>query len=85
MKIDLRFFASLREAVGRDHEQVDVPADVQTVADLRLWLAARGEPWASALGNKRAVRAALDQIMVGGGASLRDGAEVAFFPPVTGG
>jgi molybdopterin synthase sulfur carrier subunit len=85
MKIELRFFASLREALGRDHEQADLPAEVQTVADLRLWLAARGEPWASALGSKRAVRAALDQTMVGPGTALYDGAEVAFFPPVTGG
>lgn len=85
MKIELRFFASLREAVGRDAEQADVPAEVRTIADLRVWLAGRGEPWASALGSTRAVRAALDQTMVAGGAALHEGAEVAFFPPVTGG
>ena len=85
MNIELRFFASLREALGRDREQADLPAEVLTVADLRLWLAARGEPWESALGGRRAVRAALDQTMVEGGAALHEGAEVAFFPPVTGG
>ncbi len=85
MKIRIRFFASLREAVGRDEEDVQVPDEVQTVGALRSWLAARGGDWAVALADTRAVRAALDLDMVGPEAPLRDGAEVAFFPPVTGG
>ncbi len=85
MKINVLFFASLREALGSTREAVDVPSDVRTIGDLRHWLAARGGVWAEALGGQRLVRASLDQDMVKADAALCDGAEVAFFPPVTGG
>jgi molybdopterin synthase sulfur carrier subunit len=85
MKLNLLYFARLREALGRDRESVEVPADVTTIAQLRAWLIARGEPFATAFGGIRRIRAAVDQTMVGDDAPLADGAEVAFFPPVTGG
>jgi molybdopterin synthase sulfur carrier subunit len=85
MKLELRFFASVREALSQDTETVEVPAEVRTVGELRDWLAARGETWARALGAGKSVRAALDLDMVGADAVLHEGAEVAFFPPVTGG
>lgn len=85
MRITVLFFASLREALGCDRELLILPAQVTTLADLRIWLAGRGGIWADVLGPGRAVRAALDQAMAQGDAPLREGAEVAFFPPVTGG
>ncbi|WP_341645091.1 molybdopterin converting factor subunit 1 [Thauera sp. SDU_THAU2] len=78
------YFASLREAVGRTDEELELPAGVATVGDLRAHLAARGEGW-QALAEGRNVRAALNQRMVGADAAVAAGDEVAFFPPVTGG
>ncbi len=83
MNIQLRFFASIREAVGTGSESLSTAAT--TLAALRDELIARGGPWAEALGRERAVRVSLDQTMADEAAPLRDGAEVAFFPPVTGG
>lgn len=84
MTIRVLYFAALREAVGRAEETLDLPDHVRTVGELRAWLTARGGNWC-ALGPDRAVRAALAHDMVRGDAALADGAEVAFFPPVTGG
>ena len=83
MKIQLRYFASIREAVGTGSESLDTAAD--TLAVLRDELIARGGAYAEALARERAVRVALNQTMVDESAALSDGAEVAFFPPVTGG
>lgn len=83
MKVQVRYFASLREALGPG-ESVEV-AEGSTVAQLRDALIARGTPHAQALARGRAVRTALDQTLCNETALLRDGAELAFFPPVTGG
>ncbi len=84
MKITLRYFASVRESIGRGSESLDVTA--QTVAELRAELRARGDAYAQALAPERAVRASLNQRMCDDeSAPLAEGAEVAFFPPVTGG
>ncbi|MCU0952821.1 MAG: molybdopterin converting factor subunit 1 [Burkholderiaceae bacterium] len=85
MKLTLLYFARLREALGRDRESIEVPAEVRTVAELRAWLVARGEPFAGAFGEIRRIRAAVNQAMAQDDTALADGAEVAFFPPVTGG
>lgn len=84
MTVKVLYFASLREAVGRSGEELELPIDVATVGALRTHLAARGEGW-HALAAGRNVRAALNQRMVGGEAPVSAGDEVAFFPPVTGG
>jgi molybdopterin synthase sulfur carrier subunit len=83
MNLKLRYFASIREAVGQGGETLQTGA--ATLAALRDELIARGEPYASALARGKAVRMALDQAMCEESAALREGAEVAFFPPVTGG
>jgi len=83
MKVNVRYFASVREALGTGSETVDTHAP--DLGALRDELIARGEPHATALARGRAVRMALDQVMSGEGAVLREGSEVAFFPPVTGG
>ena len=85
MKVRVLYFAALRERLGRSGESVDVPDDVRSVGELQRWLAARGEPWTSAFAEMRRVRAAVDQSMAGDAAQLHEDAEVAFFPPVTGG
>jgi molybdopterin synthase sulfur carrier subunit len=85
MKIKLRFFASVREALGTANEAVDLPEDVRTVGEVRDFLIARGGDWAEALGRERALRMAFDQVMCEPDTPLQDGGEVAFFPPVTGG
>ena len=85
VKLRVLYFAALRERVGRSEETVDVPDDVSRVGELRRWLAARGEPWTTAFAETRRVRAAVDQSMASEDAELHENAEVAFFPPVTGG
>lgn len=85
MKLTILYFARLREALGRDRETVEVPPQVATVAQLRAWLIARGAPFDAAFGEIKRIRAAVNQAMVNDDAPLADGAEVAFFPPVTGG
>jgi len=81
--ITVRYFASIREAVGQGSERVST--DALTLAALRDELIARGGAHATALARGKAVRVALDQVMSDESATLPDGAEVAFFPPVTGG
>lgn len=85
MKLELRFFASLREGLGLSTESIIAPADVKTIADLRSYLAQRGNPWAEVLASSKVIRCALNQEMVSESTPLVEGAEVAFFPPVTGG
>jgi molybdopterin synthase sulfur carrier subunit len=85
MRVTLLYFASLREAVGVDRETCELPAGVDTVARVRGWLRERGGAWAAALAEGRNVRAAVDQVMARAEAPLSEGAELAFFPPVTGG
>ena len=84
MVVTVKFFASVREAVGVSSETLELPAGVGTVGALRSHLAARGELWRQALGNP-ALRMAHNQQMCGADTAVGDGAEVAFFPPVTGG
>ncbi|MDR0274549.1 MAG: molybdopterin converting factor subunit 1 [Burkholderiaceae bacterium] len=81
--VTVRYFASIREAVGQGSERVST--DAPTLAALRDELIARGGAHAAALARGKAVRMALDQVMSEESAVLTDGAEVAFFPPVTGG
>lgn len=83
MNVKIKYFASIREAVGQGNEAVDTSSE--TVGALRDALIARGEPYAGALARGRAVRMAVDQVMSDDAAPLREGCEVAFFPPVTGG
>ena len=84
MTVHIFYFAGLRETLGRSSEELSLPPDVATVAALRNFLAARGEAWQALAGMKN-LKAAVNQTMAGGEASIADGDEVAFFPPVTGG
>jgi molybdopterin synthase sulfur carrier subunit len=83
MKIQVRYFASIREALGPG-ETIELPAGA-TVAAARDALIARGAEHAGALARGRALRSALNQSLCEESAPLAEGAELAFFPPVTGG
>lgn len=83
MNLTVRYFASIREAVGHGSEAVQTQA--ATLADLHAELIARGGAYADALAPGRAVRMALNQDLCEASVALTDGCEVAFFPPVTGG
>jgi sulfur-carrier protein len=85
MNIQLRFFASVREALGASQETVALPADVATVGEVRAYLRARGGVWAETLAEGRALRMAYNQVMTNADTRIAEGGEVAFFPPVTGG
>ena len=85
MKLELRFFASLREGLGLSGEGIVTPPEVKTIADLRNHLIQRGNPWSAVLASGKLIRCALNQEMVSDSTPLVEGAEVAFFPPVTGG
>lgn len=83
MKVSIRYFASVREALGRGGETIETSA--RDLAALRDELVARGGAYAQSLARGTAVRVALDQVMSEESAVLGEGCEVAFFPPVTGG
>ena len=83
MKLTVRYFASIREALGST-ETIDVPTDT-TVGGVRDALIARGGVYATALARNRALCSALNHQMCGDEVAVPAGAEVAFFPPVTGG
>ena len=83
MKLKVKYFASIREALGHGSETVETSA--ASLAHLRDELVARGGAYAESLARGKAVRVALDQVMSDESAPLREGCEVAFFPPVTGG
>ncbi|WP_027016868.1 molybdopterin converting factor subunit 1 [Comamonas composti] len=81
--ISVRYFASIREAMGTGCETVNTEA--ASVGALRDELIARGGAAAQVLAPGRAVRMALNQALCESGAQIKSGDEVAFFPPVTGG
>lgn len=81
--VHVKYFASIREAIGMAQEEVSTAA--KTLDALRAELIARGGAYAEVLASGRAVRMALNQSLSDGKATLTAGAEVAFFPPVTGG
>ncbi len=83
MKVQVKYFASIREAIGSGVELLETSAP--TVAALRDELIARGAGYAESLARGKAVRVALNQTLSDESAALLEGAEVAFFPPVTGG
>lgn len=78
MSITVRYFASLRDALGRDTEQLELAAGVDTVR--AVWTQLQGDtpPPASTLVARNLEYAKWDD-------PVSDGDEIAFFPPVSGG
>lgn len=79
--VDLVYFGSLREALGRDGERIDPPSHVLTVHDLLTWMAERGEPYRGLLSDHDRIRAAVDREPAGPADSFFGAQEVALFPP----
>ena len=81
----IRYFAWVRERIGKPEEDLAVPASVTTVGELVAWLVGRGEEYAYAFENPKVIRAAIDRIHVKPEAKIGGAGEIAFFPPMTGG
>lgn len=81
----LKYFAWVRERVGRAEEEAEPPAGVTTVAELIAWLSGRGPEYRHAFEAAKSIRAAVDRRHVRADASVEGAREVAFFPPMTGG
>ncbi|MFC5300989.1 molybdopterin converting factor subunit 1 [Azospira restricta] len=82
--VKILYFASLREKLGTSGESLELPAGVADVGGLLAALAARGGEWES-LAAVRNLKSAVNQEMARSHTPVKDGDEVAFFPPVTGG
>ncbi len=81
----VRYFAWVRERVGKPEEDIEPPAGIATVGELMNWLAERGEEYAHAFDNPKVIRAAIDRTHVRPEAAIDGAREIAFFPPMTGG
>jgi len=85
VKLTIKYFASIREQLGMQHEIVDIDAPQLTIDALRARLASRNARMAEALLEGRPIRTAVNHEMVAGSFVVRQDSEIAFFPPVTGG
>jgi sulfur-carrier protein len=83
--ITLLYFARLREALGTGREALVLPSGINTLGALRTHLAQRGDAWAKEMAGGRNLRAAVNQDIATADTPVKDGDEIAFFPPVTGG
>ena len=81
----LLYFAWVKEKTGIAAEEVELPQDVATIAELIDWLKTRGPEFAHAFARDEVVHAAIDQAHVRHDAKIGSAREIAFFPPVTGG
>ncbi len=85
MNIKLFYFARIKEVVNYSTEDIGLPNGVADITALKNHLALRGETWADLFSGKQLVRAAINHVLVDDMALIKEGDEVAFFPPVTGG
>jgi len=86
--IKLRFFAGVREQVGREEEIVVLPLEIKTMGQVRNWLVGRGGVWAETFGSDSPLRVAYQHELCELDTEIHDRTtehEIAFFPPVTGG
>jgi molybdopterin synthase sulfur carrier subunit len=81
----VKYFAWVRERIGKAEETVEPPASVRTVGELIGWLAGRGDSYAYAFETPRVIRAAIDHAHVQSDTAIAGAREIAFFPPMTGG
>ena len=80
-----KYFAWVRERIGRMEEEIEVPPGVTTVGELIDWLKQRGPEYEHALAEPSVIRVALDRVRAGRGKPIAGTHEVALFPPMTGG
>lgn len=83
--ITVLYFARLKESLNYSTEEMELPERVKTIAQLKTHLAKRGEVWANLFNGQQTIRAAINHTLVDNNATITNGDEVAFFPPVTGG
>jgi sulfur-carrier protein len=83
--VKLRYFAWVRERIGKAEEDIDPPPGIATVGELVEWLSQRGEPYAYAFENPKVIRTAIDRTHVRADSRIAGAGEIAFFPPMTGG
>lgn len=83
VKLQLLFFASLREQLGTAQETIETTA--KNVTELLEELAMRGDAWDQLLRQNTRLQIAINQNMAKRDTQLNNDDEVAFFPPVTGG
>jgi molybdopterin synthase sulfur carrier subunit len=83
--VTILYFARLREALGTAREELALPQGVVDLAGLRMTLVKRGGAWERELAQSRNIRMAVNQDIAASETRVRDGDEIAFFPPVTGG
>jgi molybdopterin synthase sulfur carrier subunit len=83
--VRFKYFAWVRERIGRMEEEIDVPPEVRTVGDLIEWLQRRGPEYEHALAEPSVIRVALDRVHAERAKPIAGAREVALFPPMTGG
>jgi len=83
--IEILYFARLREQLGAASEALPATAELATVGDLAAFLRGRGSAWSEVLAEDETILAAVNQEIARPETPIKDGDEVAFFPPVTGG
>ena len=81
----VKYFAWVRERIGKAEETLEPPADVRTVGEMIAWLTDRGEGYAYAFEKPKVIRTAIDHAHVKADAAIAGAREIAFFPPMTGG
>jgi sulfur-carrier protein len=81
----VKYFAWVRERIGKAEETIEPPASVRTVEDLIKWLSARDDSYAYAFERPKVIRAAIDHAHVKSDAVISGAHEIAFFPPMAGG
>ena len=82
---NLLYFASLRETLDSDKEQLDLPENVTNISQLKSLLAERGGMWAGSFTNDTSLLVSINQQMANDQSEIKNADEIAFFPPVTGG
>ncbi len=83
--IKVLYFARLKESLKYSTEDMELLPEIKTVSDLMGYLSLRGEVWKELFSGNPKTRAAINHELVDKSALIKDGDEVAFFPPVTGG
>jgi len=82
--INILYFSSIRDRINTSSEEIKLPTDA-TVSGVLEILKARDGVWTDVFSGKSMVLTAINQIMAKPQDHIKDGDEVAFFPPVTGG